>query len=170
VRAASALADTDADLLGSHGSDFRLDFFHWGTMAASARYRDMRDPRFLQFVTAQMSAFRERKAKADNDNDCALVEGAADGLAALIDAGAGAGDLANRARAWISREMDKAERLQIGPGQRGLDFANARVIAPRMSDSADDFLAGTYLPKTQVDLSAHCVSAMVKIRRNALLQ
>lgn len=170
LRAAAALADADADLLRSYGSAFRLDFFHWGTMAASARYRDTRDPRFLQFVTEQMSAFLPRKAKADNDNNCALLEGAADGLAALVAGGAGAGDLANRARAWIAREMDKAERLQIKPGQRGLDFANARVIAPRMSEFAGDFLAGVYQSKTQVDLSAHCVSAMIKVRRNALLQ
>jgi len=169
-RAASALADADADLLESYGSAFKLAFFHWGTMAASARYRDTRDPKFLQFVTAQMSAFLQRKAEADNGNNCAFVEGAADGLAALVDAGAGSGDLANKARVWIAREMDKAEKLQIKPGQRGLDFASARVIAPRMSEFAGNFLEGTYLPKTQVDLAAHCVSAMLKIRRNALLQ
>ncbi len=169
-RAASALVDADTDLLKSYGSAFKLDFFQWGTMAASARYRDTRDPRFLQFVTAQMSVFLERKAEADNDNNCALVEGVADGLAALVDGGASSGDLAKKARAWIAREMEKAEKLQIKPGQRGLDFASAQVIAPRMSEFAGDFLQGTYLPKTQVDLAAHCVSAMIKIRRNALLQ
>ena len=169
-RAASALADTDADLLRSYGSAFKLDFFHWGTMAASARYRETGDPKFFKFVTAQMSAFLQRKAKADNDNNCALVEGVADGLAALVDGGAGSSDLAKSARAWIAREMDKAEKLQIKPGQRGLDFANAQVIAPRMSEFAGNFLEGTYVPRTQVDLAAHCVSAMIKIQRNALLQ
>ena len=116
-----------------------------------------------------MSELLQRKAKPDNDNNCALVEGVADGLAALVDGGAGASDLANRARAWIAREMDKAEKLQIKPGQRGLDFPGARVTAPRMSEYAGEFLEGTYQPRTQVDLAAHCVSAMVKIRRDALL-
>lgn len=169
-RAASALVDADSDLLDSYGSAFNLQFFHWGTMAASARYRDTRDPKFLQFVSAQMMALLERKAKPDNHNNCALVEGAADGLAALVEAGAGSSDLATKTRAWIAREMDKAENLQIQPGQGGLQFANVRVIAPRMGEFAGDFLGGIYSPRTQVDLAAHCVSAMVKIRRNALLQ
>lgn len=169
AHAASALADADADLLQFYGPLFKLDFFHWGTMAASARYRQTREPKFLQFVMAQMSVLLQRKAKADNDNNCALVEGVADGLAALVEGGAGTSDLANRARAWIAREMDKAERLQIRPGQRGLEFAGARIIALRMGEFAGEFLEGTYRPSTQVDLAAHCVSAMVKIRRDALL-
>lgn len=169
-RAASALADADADLLASYGSAFQLDFFQWGTMAASARYRDTRDPRFLRFVSAQMSAFLQRKAKANKDNTCAVAEGVADGLAALIAGGAGTGDLANKARAWIAREMAKAETLQVKTGQHGLEFANARVVAPRMSEFAGDFLEGTNQPKTQIDLGAHCISAMIKVRRNALLQ
>ena len=169
-RAASALADADTDLLGTYGSAFQPDFFQWGTMAASARYRDTRDPRFLRFVIAQMSAFLQRKAKVNNDNTCALAEGVADGLAALVAGGAGSGDLANGARAWISREMDKAEKLQIKIGQRGLEFVNARLVSPRMSEFAGDFLEGTDQPKTQLDLGAHCVSAMIKVRRNALLQ
>jgi len=170
ARAAAALADADADLMESYGSAFKLDFFHWGTMAASARYRDTKDPKFIQFVTVQMSAFLQRKAKADNDNNCALVEGVADGLAALVDGGAGASELADKARAWIAREMEKAEKLQIKPGQRGLNFASAQVIAPRMSEFAGNFLEGTYAPRTRVDLAAHCVSAMIKIQRDALLQ
>ena len=66
--------------------------------------------------------------------------------------------------------MDKAEKLQIQPAQRGLQFANVRLIARRMGEFAGDFLGGIYSPRTQVDIAAHCVSAMVKIRRNALLQ
>jgi len=169
-RAESALADADADLLRTYGGVFQQDFFHWGTMAASARYRDTRNPRFLQFVIAQMSAVLQRKAKVSTDNTCALAEGVADGLAALVAGGEGTGKLANEARAWLSREMEKAEKLQIKTGQRGLAFVNARLESPRMSEFAGAFLEGTNQLKTQVDLGAHCVSAMIKIRRNALLR
>lgn len=168
-RAASALADADADLLGTYGSAFQFAFFHWGTMAAAARYADTRDPRFLTFVTMQMTALLQRKAKPDHLNNCALLEGVADGLGVLVSAGQGEGDLAKKARAWIERETDKALRLQIQPGQTTLTFANAQVTAPRMSDFAGAFLGGVYRPMTQVDLAGHCVSAMVKIQRQALL-
>jgi len=169
--AATALAETDGDLLAFYGRGFKRPFFHWGTMAAAARYQDTRDPKFLEFARMLMREFLEAGGKSQNDsNNCALVEGMADGLAAIQLAGEGKSPLANDARAWIAREMDKASRLLVREGQQGLDFPNARVIAPRMKEFAGSFLAGTYSPGTRVDYAQHCVSAMVKIQRNRLLE
>jgi hypothetical protein len=167
---AATLSAVDDDLLRLYGASFRLAFFHWGTMAASARYRDTRAPKFLEFVRMQMREFLGYKLNETNDhNTCALAEGVADGLAALALGGEGNGALAAKARTWLVREMAKAEALQVRPHQEGLRFANARVEAPRMKAFAGSFLAGTHLPTTQVDLAQHCVSAMIKIRRNELL-
>ena len=170
-RAAAALAATDGDLLAFYGRGFRRAFFHWGAMAAAARYQDTRDPRFLDFVRMLVRSFVDAGGKSKDDwNNCALVEGMADGLAALRLGGEGESPLAKEAGAWIAREMGKTSRLLIRQGQQGLDYPNARVIAPRMSEFAGSFLAGVYLPSTQVDYAQHCVSAMVKIQRNGLLE
>jgi hypothetical protein len=89
----------------------------------------------------------------------------ADALATLVSAGEGADELSGRARAWIAREMTKTEGLQIKPGQKELVFANARLVTPRLKEFAGSFLAGSHEPKTQVDYTSHCVSAMLKLQR-----
>ena len=164
-RVAEMLADVDDSLIKIYGSDFRIDFYHWGTMAAAVRYADSKDARFLNFIKTQTSAFLDSKQQLANYNDCAAVEGAADALATLVSAGEGDSELSGRARVWMAREMTKTEGLQIQPGQKELVFANARVFAPRLKDFAGSFLADRYELKTQVDNTAHCVSAMIKLQR-----
>ncbi len=169
-RAASALAATDDDMLSFYGNPFRVAFFHWGTMAAAARYQDTKNPRFLEFVRMQMREFLKVRGKAGDDrNNCALVEGMADGLGALVVAGERGSALATEARDWIAREMEKMDRLQIRTGQQAIEYPNARVIAPRMQEFAGSFLEAVSVPRTQVDHAQHCVSAMIKIRRHSLL-
>jgi hypothetical protein len=41
------------------------------------------------------------------------------------------------------------------------------MLVPRMQQYAGCFRAGKYAASTQVDLTGHCVSAMIKLRRNA---
>lgn len=168
ARAAKVLAELDVDLPRFYGRSFDFDFFHWGAMAASARYLDTGDPGLLAFLEGLMAGGLKRMEHQDDDNNCAVVEGVADGLAALARGGAGGGELAGKARALIAREMAKAAGLQIRPGQEGLEFPGARVSAPRMREFAGDFLLGRYLPKVQVDMTAHCLSAMIKLRRHGI--
>jgi hypothetical protein len=162
------LPKVDAALMKSYGGEFKLAFFHWGAMAAAARYADTRDPKFLAFVRAQTRAFLyQRKDSADNDNNCAWVEGLADALGALLSAGEGDSELAGRARAWVAAEMHKTQQLQIQPKQQDIVFSNARIFAPRMQHYAGCFRSGIYAASTQVDFTGHCVSAMLKLQRNA---
>lgn len=164
-RVSELLTDVDASLMEKYGA-FKIDFFHWGTMAAAARFADTKDKKFLDFIKAQAGAFLDRKKDHfDNGNNCASVEGVADVLGALFSAGEGGSELAERAMEWVSTEMQKAKQLQIQPGQKELVFSNARIIAPRMQEFSGNFRSGIYAANTQVDFTAHCVSAMVKLTR-----
>ncbi|MGA9033667.1 MAG: hypothetical protein WB402_14220 [Sulfuricaulis sp.] len=165
TRVAEMLASVDDSLIKIYGSDFNIDFYHWGTMAAAARYADSKEAKFLDFIKNQTNAFLDSKQELANYNDCASVEGVADALAALVSAGEGESELSRRVRAWITREMAKTEGLQIKPGQKELVFTNARVSAPRLKEFTGSFLAGRYELKTQVDNTSHCVSAMLKLQR-----
>lgn len=165
-RASEFLADLDAALMGNYGRQFNIDFFHWGTMAAAARFADTKDKRFLDFVKAQTGAFLDRRKKRpDNSNNCASVEGVADAIGALHRAGEGKSELTGRAREWIAAEMRKARQLQIRPGQKELVFLNARIVAPRIADFAGSFRSALHAADTRVDFTQHCVSAMVKLER-----
>jgi hypothetical protein len=167
-RASEFLADVDEALMNKYGGPFKIDFFHWGTMAAAARYADTKNTKFLDFIKSQTVAFLDRnKDRVNHYNNCASVEGIADALGALLSAGEKDSELARRAERWVATEMQKAKQLQILPGQKELAFPNARIIAPRMQEFAGSFRAGIYAASTQVDLTAHCVSAMVKLKRNS---
>jgi hypothetical protein len=165
TRVAEMLASIDDSLIKIYGSDFTIDFYHWGTMAAAARYTDSKEAKFLDFIKNQTSAFLDGKQQLASFNDCASVEGVADALATFVSAGEGDSELSGRARAWIAREMTKTEGLQIKPGQQELVFTNARVSAPRLKEFTGSFLWDRYELKTQVDNTSHCVSAMIKLQR-----
>lgn len=165
-RVSEFLDDVDTSLMKKYGEPFKKDFFHWGTMAAAARYADTKEKRFLDFIKAQTDAFLDRKkGHVDSHNTCALVEGVADALGSLHSAGEGNSELAKRARGWVAIEMQKAKQLQIQPGQKELVFSNARIVAPRMQEFAGSFRRGIYKADTQVDITQHCLSAMVKLTR-----
>lgn len=164
-RIAIMLASVDDSLIKIYGSEFNINFFHWGTMAAAARYADSKDSKFLDFIKKYTGAFLDSKQQLASYNDCASAEGVADALVALDSAGEGESELAGRARAWMTREMTKTKEMQIKPGQNDLVFTNARVSAPRMKEFTGSFLVDRYELKTQVDSTSHCVSAMIKLQR-----
>lgn len=166
-RVSELLYDLDNALIEKYGGEFKNEFFHWGTMAAAARFADTKEKTFLDFIKHQTRTFLDRRdGHPDNNNHCASVEGVADAAGALLSAGEGDSELAGRARRWLEAEMQKAEQLQIRPGQKELVFSNARISAPRMQEFSGSFRSGIYAANTQVDLTAHCVSAMVKLNRN----
>jgi hypothetical protein len=165
-RVSEFLTDVDDALLKKYGGEFKIDFFHWGTMAAAARFADTKEKMFLDFIKAQTEAFLDRKKnQVDNNNTCASVEGVADALGALFSAGEEDIELRKRIMGWVATEMRKVKKLQILPGQKELVFSNARIFAPRMHEFYGSFRSGIYAADTRVDLTAHCVSAMVKLTR-----
>jgi hypothetical protein len=160
------LIDVENALLKQYGDAKDIAFFHWGTQAAAVRYADTKDKKFLNFIKAQTRAFLDsKKDKDDMHNNCASVEGLADAIGALLSAGEGNGELANRARRWVKKEMHKANQMQIQPGQQELVFTNSRFVAPRMQEFSGCFRMGVYAAYTQVDLTQHCLSAMLKLKR-----
>jgi hypothetical protein len=164
-RVADTLVSVDNSLIKIYGEDFNIDFYHWGSMAAAARYADSKDLKFLEFIKKYTGAFLERKQQLASYNDCAAAEGMADSLATLVSAGEGESELAGRARAWLSREMTKTKAMQIKPGQKEMVFANARVLAPRLKEFTGSIFTDRYELKTQVDNTSHCISAMIKLLR-----
>jgi hypothetical protein len=165
-RANDFLADVDAALMGKYGGKFSMDFVHWGVMAAAMRYADTRDRRFLEFIKAQTTEFLKRmEHQPNNDNNCADVEGVVDAMGALRVGGEEGSALYRQALRWTQAEMLKAQRMQIQPGQTELVFSNARIVAPRLQEFAGSFRSGLYKADTLVDLTGHCLSAMVKMKR-----
>ena len=166
------LADVDAALMARYSSTPSIQFHAWGAQAAAQRLRTTGDARFRAYLVEQGRVFLRRYVRqlGADDNNCAAMEGVASIVAAL-GARQSSGDaaLADELRAWLDREADKLPRLQIAPGQTHLALGGrAQLDAPRLADFAGDFLEGMYSPVTRVDVSGHCLSAMVIMHREGL--
>ncbi|HEY7643146.1 MAG TPA: hypothetical protein VH814_25685, partial [Steroidobacteraceae bacterium] len=97
-------------------------------------------------------------------------EGLASALGAFDRAGERDTPLARRTREWLAGEVQTIARLQILPGQTGLQFDHARVEAPRMAQFAGTFLLGLHDPRVRVDMDMHCLSAVAIIEREGVLR
>ena len=171
--AASAreLADVD-DVFLRRYTDHPDDlFFAWGAMAAFQRYRTTRDPRFAAYLRHQGDEFvgRFEHRLSSSDNNCATMDGVAAILSAFLLSGETESGHVRDLRDWLTQEMGKLPRLQIKPGQQGLELGgDASLRAPRMAQYAGEFLNGLYEPVTQIDAAGHCLSALVTIQRGRL--
>lgn len=171
-QAARVLADLDDAMLRHYSDRPSRAFFHWGAMAAEQRYKTIGEARFLRFMQNQAEIFfaRFQHLVDPATNNCSDMEGLSATLAAMVRAGDGGVALADRIRARLASEADKLPLLQIQPGQTELAFAGeAHLTAPRMAAFGGAFLAGLNTPTTRVDLTAHCLSALVRIERDRLL-
>lgn len=166
ARVAEFLADVDDALLGKYAQKQTNESYHWSVMAAAARYADTRDARFLEFIRKLTpEALRRLESRKDDANRCAMLEGLVDAMGTLQRAGQARDALYERLVARIRIELRRAWAMQIEPGQTDLVYANARISAPRLQDYAGAFRNGTFMAETQIDTTAHCLSAMVKLRR-----
>jgi hypothetical protein len=78
--------------------------------------------------------------------------------------------LAENVRGWLKAEQAKLPKLQIQPGQELIALnGDAYLRSSRIADFSGAFLAGLYDPEVRLDVSAHCISAMVMIEQDHLL-
>ena len=171
ARASAAVAELDHAMIERYSQNPHPSFYHWGAMAAAQRHATTGDPRFLAFLQQQADHFVNHfQARLKPDaNSCADMEGVAATLAVLNRSGNGGTALAEQLHRWLSKQAAKLPKLQIQPGQAGLELGgNAQLRAPRMLDFPGAFLAGLYQPSTRVDAAQHCLSAMIMVERDSL--
>jgi hypothetical protein len=167
------LPEVDEALMARYSAKPTFEFYHWGAMSAAQRFKTTAHTRFLAFMQQQGNFFSQRfdSPLFADANRCAVMEGVAGALAVLGHAGAEYAALAERMRAWLSKEADKLPKLQIQEGQSRLLLAGDAVLtAPRLVAFRGAFLVGLYTPSVQIDAAAHCMAAMVMIERDGLLR
>ena len=166
------LRDVDETLMSRYSQHPHREFYHWGAIAASQRFKTTRDPRFLDFLRQQAQFFFNELEPRLNaqDNPCATMEGLAATLSALR-SGNDASPIALRIAGWLRTQRDKLPVLQIQPRQLRLKLGgDAFLDSPRLADHAGDFRWGLYDATTRVDASSHCVSAVLMMQELDLLR
>ncbi len=167
---AAVLKDLDAYLIRTNDEKPNVQFFHWGALAAAKRYEATGDKRFVEFASRQAIAFLDdlRPTVKSHANTCYSVEGLA-AVAAMLEASQSFGDLRARIIDRVGREMEKNLRFQIEPEQDRIVLGDERYLySDDIERFAGAFLNGLYRPKTRIDFTQHCLSAMVKYKKIGL--
>lgn len=162
----AVLPEVDEAVLERYGRDADIGFFHWGLMAAAARYAATNDPRLVAFIRTLLNAYlNELRPHVNPDsNSCYSVEGmvAAVGVLQHVDP---SDQALQQLHARIQAEMTKNSALQIPLGARHISLGDKRELhSPELRGFAGAFLNGRARPQIRIDATQHCLSAMLKQR------
>ncbi len=162
LTAREMLARADEAMIARYTRTPELFFFHWGTMAAATRFATTREARFLDFVSMQgwLFVFALADDLSPDGNSCAAVEGLADGARALLAGGRASDPGYAPIAAQAERRLATALSMQIVPGA---------AMSVDISDGDRERFAGAFLngldsPRTRIDATQHCLSAILKYR------
>ena len=98
-------------------------------------------------------------------NSCSETEGLGSALHALTAMARPDQKLIGQLRQRIHQQMATNLSLQIQPGQTRIELGNGAYLAdPAISDFAGAFLAGTKQPYVRIDITEHCLSALVDLK------
>jgi hypothetical protein len=160
------LGQVDRDLMARYRLEPTIGFYHWGVMAAAARFERTADPELRVFALRQTEVYLRvlRPRVHPTANTCYALEG-------LVTVRALAGDAADRALITvldrrIAAEFAKNLALQVFPLS-----ADRRDRRPEGFHAADQerehgaFLAGSNRPFSRIDHTQHCLSAVVRADR-----
>lgn len=164
AEAAAMLGRADAHMMAKYTAAPESPFAHWGLMAASVRYETTRDPRFLAFLATLADVYmtRLRPPKTSDGNTCSMVEGLA-AAARALHLGKGDPDLLGRVAARAEGELTASLPMQILPGQTSIRLGGERVLGdPNIAWFAGAFLNARFTPRARIDLTQHCLSALMK--------
>ena len=132
-------------------------------MAARQRYAATQHPAFPRFV-ADMLRTVLAKSQAPDENTCPLLEGLAAGLGLLRAAQYPDAGLITALEVRTKAELERNLHLQLQPEQQRIDFGGGVVLtAPTIASQTGAWLFGRYAPRIRVDMSGHCLSALVEL-------
>ena len=168
---AETLSSLDEYLMRYYAARPSIQFYHWGTMAAAVRTQTVANPRFLKFMREQTGWVLNNQSKLleERANTCAWVEGLATAFRFLGRDQTGSDPLIATTRHWIEIMMEHNLRMQILPRQDFILLENgATVRSPQLPNYAGAFLVSSDLTRMQVDVTAHCLSALIRMQNGGL--
>ncbi len=163
---AALLKSLGGYLMKRYASEVSTGFYQWGTMAAARRFAVTSDPRYLSFIRAQAQTFlgAPRRNSWRGDNSCAEMEGLATAARVLRAQKDPDGSLLERLQARIDEEMENNRGLQIPADGARMAFSDGVFLSsPKLREYSGAFLAGKFVPRTRIDDTLHCVSALIKL-------
>lgn len=164
--AALIVSRIDDYMMKTYSAQPLREFYSWGARAAAQRFDTTSDVRFSAFIARQTHAYLDRPdPSADSaNNSCSQTEGLVSALHVLTAVARQDPNLITQLRQRIHQQMARNLSLQIQPGQTRIELGNGAYLSdPAIADFAGAFLAGTKQPYVRIDLTEHCLSALVDL-------
>jgi hypothetical protein len=159
------LTQLDHYFMTRYDNDVESGFYHWGAIAAAERFDVTADPRFLDFLGTQATKIDAVLAATPFENSCAAIEGLAT-AAGVLARQPGYEAIATKIAARVDLEMAQNRRLQIPPKTERVPVGrDVYLVSPDFPRFAGAFLASGSRVYTRIDITGHCLSAMLMIRR-----
>jgi hypothetical protein len=164
-RARDLLSGYDDYVLEKYSTAPNRQFFSWGMMAATKRLESTSGTKFEAFIATQATHFVDLEVPAAqrSDNSCAFVEGLV-AAASVLGRQGSHGDLIEKLISRTNLEMMKNRALQIPSGTTQLDFpSGASFRSPRLGDFAGAYLIASGNLYSRIDITAHCLNALMEL-------
>lgn len=143
-------------LLSHYAQNYNKSFFHWGTMAASERYRQTQDPKFKEFALAQYNTFMDHlKSKKVH---CYAIEGLGELALSLPPEDATRQEITALIENQIQTRLLDEQFIEK-------KLRNGAPVPKNIWPYLGGFQNSTIKTGTRVDDTQHCLSALIKLKK-----
>jgi hypothetical protein len=156
------LARLDHYLMDRYAAPANQQFYHWGARAADIRLATTDDPRYADFLVELTRQYLdELTIETLEYTNCAHMEGLGTFLAVSAERETVAeAALRQRAASYFNNSMDFNRAAQLDG-----DSADVMPIAPEFAEQLPlfegGFVMGPSMPTVRVDITQHCLSALL---------
>lgn len=160
------LRQLDEYLIETYSNGHNRLFYSWGTMAAVVRAGVTDDERFTVFIYGITKAYLDNLESPDlsKSNSCGSLEGLATFVAFMQAKGRANDPLVLRASDYITQAMGMNRKLQIDEHTAEI-LPNGKRFIDKLERYRGAFLESLKEPLMQVDLTGHCLNAMLRLER-----
>jgi hypothetical protein len=171
------LEQLDDYLLKKYSEKPNSLFYSWGVMAAAVRAKSTRDRRFVAFMVELTKLYLEKdnkpiieeeKEPLEEFNSCASVEGLATFVGMMKNQGREQEPIVLQVVNTIERLMTANRKLQIDAQLVNVLDAEPKYIS-KLHDYRGAFILSVQDPLMQIDLTAHCISSLVRMDQAGLI-
>jgi len=163
------LQELDDYMIQVYGNSYNNRFYHWGTMAAVVRAETTKDTRFTDFIYGLTKRYLDDKTNKTlpESNSCGAVEGLATFVMFMREQGRAKDPLVLSASDYINQVMVFNRKLQIGESTLEL-LPNADRFIDKLKEHRGAFIKSPTEPLMQVDLTQHCLNALLRMEKAGL--
>ena len=163
------IVEIDSYMIDRYSRQYNARFYSWGTMAANVRAQTTNDKRFTDLIYALTQQYLDKNEPKEipSTNSCGVVEGMATFVATMQTQNRADDPLVRRATVYIEKLMNVNRNLQLSKNTVAT-LPNGKRFANKIEEYEGAFLLSLKQPLMQVDITQHCLNALLRMEAAGL--